>query len=225
MPSHAGRPPVTRPASTDAADAAALARGDRAAFDRLHARLGAGLHRLLTRRSSGRADVADDLSQQTWAAVWRSLTHGGYDPARAAPSTFVYAVANHVWLQHRRSASRTQAQAGGPVPASVAERTLAHAEAPGSTAGDRALEHAELLDALRTCLEFGEGPAGLSDQERVLAFEAMRGVSERELARRVGVAPSTLHERKVALYNKLRTCLARKGYTREIVEQMPLPPE
>src|SRR5690606_14994005 len=84
----------------------AAAGGDRAAFELVHQRLGGGGRRLVLERTGGRADVAEELAQRTWVGVWQSINAGKYDPARAAISTFVYAVASKVWLQHLRGSAR-----------------------------------------------------------------------------------------------------------------------
>ena len=83
--------------------------GDEGAFAALHQRLGGGLFRLFLDRTGGRSELADDFSQKTWVAVWQALIAGKYDPARAAISTFVYAVGYRVWLQHMRSTGRANA--------------------------------------------------------------------------------------------------------------------
>ena len=85
---------------------AAAVGGDRAAFEALHRRLGGGVRRLFLDRTSGRADLAEELGQRTWVGVWQSISSGKYDPTRSAISTFVYAVASKVWLQYLRSSKR-----------------------------------------------------------------------------------------------------------------------
>src|ERR1051326_2771938 len=82
--------------------------GDRGAFEAVHRRVGAGLRKLLLRRTGGREDLVDDLCQRTWASVWKALSEGRYDPERSAITTFVYAVANNAWMTHLRGFARDQ---------------------------------------------------------------------------------------------------------------------
>lgn len=205
--------PPRQPHSESPDDARELARrvagGDRAAFERLHDRLAPGLTRLFLRKTGGRAELSDELVQQTWAEFWRLVRSGRYDPARAAPSTVAYAVASNVWLRHCRAAATRQAE-------------TAMEEAPTGSEPHLLLQHAELLDALRACIENSLGPYGLDAEEREIVREAARGVTERTLAARLGLAASTVNVRKREAYVKIRRCLAAKGFADEIVEQIPL---
>src|SRR5207249_225931 len=78
---------------------AAASRGDRAAFEQIHRRLGGGVRRLLLARVGNRPELADELAQRTWVAAWEALRAGRYDPSRAEFSTFIYAVAYKTWLR------------------------------------------------------------------------------------------------------------------------------
>jgi RNA polymerase sigma-70 factor (ECF subfamily) len=183
--------------------------GDPAEFAKLYARLAPGLRALFRRRVRGHHELVEDLTQQTWSQVWQAVCAGRYNPARAAPSTFVYAVANHIWLQHCRSAR----------PASLPEKAGFAATFNGT------LEYSELLEALRACLQQPEGPSALEEVERHIVLGLAGGASERELAAQLNLAASTVHARKVNAYKKLRDCLAAKGYLHEIVEQIDLSTE
>jgi RNA polymerase sigma-70 factor (ECF subfamily) len=186
---------------------AAVAAGDADAFASVHDRFDPGLRRLFARRVRGRAEVVDDLAQQTWSHAWQAICQKKYDPARAAISTFVYAIAKNVWLQFcRRQGRHVNAEVELPVDdAQPVERILAHAE---------------LLEALRDCLLTASDT--LSTGEREIAIGLARGLSERDLARELSCAPSTLHARKQAAYAKLRRCLAEKGFPAETIEQLDL---
>lgn len=196
----AGRGSKAPPGSVPASGLSA----DPAEFAVLHARLAPGLRALFRRRVRGHHDLAEDLAQQTWSQVWQAVCAGRYDPARAAPSTFVYAVANHIWLQHCRSARLV----------TPPQRADSGASLNG------VLEYSELLETLRACVQQRDRPTALDEVERRIVLELAEGASERELARRLGLAASTVHARKISAYMKLRNCLAAKGYRREIVEQI-----
>jgi RNA polymerase sigma factor (sigma-70 family) len=174
--------------------------GDAAAFEQIHRRLDGGLRRQFVARA-GKADVADDLAQRTWMAVWKAFQEGKYHPERAAISTFVYAVGMKVWLQHLRKNRRPV----GQLPEALAEASGDDAD-PALT-----LRFAELLDAVREGVKAGAaGP--LSEEERWIVQEAARGESDRTLAKRLGVAPSTLNVRKRGALEKLRRFLASRGH-------------
>lgn len=179
-------------------------------FDAIHRRYDPGLRRFVAKRA-GAPELVDEIVQQTWTEVWRALCEGRYDPSRGAISTFIYAVAYKRWLQVRRVA------ASGPrfvsESDSVFERLLTE------SSPDNAVHAAELLDALRGCLGNATGPFSLSDQERAAAGVAASEETERTLASRLGVAPSTVHAWKRAALEKLRNCLGYKGFVGWNAEQ------
>jgi RNA polymerase sigma-70 factor (ECF subfamily) len=177
------------------------ARGDEAAFELLHHRLVGGLVRYLQRRTGEPVRVVEELAQTTWVEVWRSLQAGRYDPGRAAFSTFLYAVGAKVVLRHRRRRGRRRGRSLEDLP----EEHLAH---PGEDLGDL-LDLCDQIEALRRCLD---GSCGcLAEDERRILGGIARGLPEREVARQVGVPPSTAHDRKRAAFRKLRDCLQRSG--------------
>jgi RNA polymerase sigma factor (sigma-70 family) len=154
-----------------------------------HRRLDPGLRRFFISRGAS-PEQLDDLSQNTWGVVWGALREGKYDPARAALSTFVYAVAVKVWLRERRRLAREPNWVEA-----LAERLLS----PVGDASDAAAL-AELLERVGKCLS----DARFSDEERHVLAALSRGVSDRELARELGVAPSTAHARKASALARLR---------------------
>ena len=179
-------------------------------FDAIHRRYDPGLRRFVAKRA-GAPELVEELVQQTWTEVWRALCEGRYDPARGAISTFIYAVAYKRWLQHRRVA------ASGP--RRVSESDEVFARLLTESAPDSALHAVELLDALRGCLANDAPPFGLTDTERSAVAVAASDETERNLAARLGVAPSTVHSWKKAALQKIRDCLARKGFAGWQVEQ------
>jgi RNA polymerase sigma factor (sigma-70 family) len=191
MPNH---PPS--PSPDDLSDLAArAARGDAAAFQRLHHRLNAGLRRLLSRRTHDAA-LIDDLLQQTWTGVWEALSSGRYDPSRAAISTFVYAVASHTWLRYLRRVRPMESHEEDKAP-----------DLYPDTADEAEL--AESLDMLRKALD-GRLP-DLTEQERWIIRLAAQGAGDRTIAERLRISPSTANQAKQAALGKLRRLLARKG--------------
>lgn len=194
---------------------ARAASGDADAFAALHHRLGGGLFRLFMERTGGKAELADDFGQKTWVAVWQALRAGKYDPARAAISTFVYAVGYRVWLQHMRSAGRASAHLGAH-----AAGMSALALSPDPAAETRL---SEALEAVRGCLKDGTHDSGLTDEERWILRSSSSGVTDRELAQRLGVAASTANVRKKCAFDKLRRYLESKGHRADFAGRGPMP--
>jgi RNA polymerase sigma factor (sigma-70 family) len=189
--------------------AAAATRGDARSFELLHKRVGAGVRRMLLKRSNGREDLVDDLAQRTWQSVYLALRDGRYDPARAAITTFVYAVANNAWLSHLRSFARERGYTGAG-PGVTAAGAVSESAAVDPSRPEHAASLAELVQAVRDCL--GEhSPAGLTEQERLVVRAIGAGETDRGLARRLGLSSSTVNVRKHAAYDKIRAYLASRG--------------
>lgn len=189
-----GRPPA-QPGADPAADRA------QAFFHEQHARLAPGLRRLFIDRTAGRQDLAEELAQRAWALAWRALAAGKYDPARAAFSTFVYAIAQNVWLQHLRSSGQKQNNLT-PLADDPSTSTLL----PEDTA-----KLAEVVHLLRRVLR-GELPAQLSEEERWIVRAIADGETDRGLAAKLRLSPSTANARKNSAFDKLRRFLASKGH-------------
>jgi RNA polymerase sigma factor (sigma-70 family) len=196
--------------SLDALTREAIA-GSRPAFDRIHERLGPSLRRLFLQRAAGKDDLADDLCQRTWLAVWRAISEGKYHREKSAMTTFVYAVGFKVWLQHLRQAGRSQQ-------AHVESEVIEALGVDRAREPEAAADLSDLLDALRTCLA-GKGLGALSEDERHIVTAAASGVPDRELARRLSIAPSTLNVRKQAAFAKIRRYLAARGHRSESAER------
>jgi RNA polymerase sigma factor (sigma-70 family) len=178
------------------------ASGDQAAFEAIHARLTPGLTRMLAEKTNGRPQVVDDLVQRTWLATWESLQKGRYDPAKSAMTTFVYAVGYKMWLQYLRTAARPETltpDAGDHVPPTL--------ETP-----DDQIELAELLQTVRECLKNDAPDPILTDEERGVIRASAGGASDRDIAKQLNIAASTLNARKQGALAKIRRYLAAKGF-------------
>lgn len=77
-------------------------------------------------RCGGRADLADDVVQETWLVAARRL--GSFDPARARFTSWVCGIAANIVRNHLRSRSRHRRR----------HRPLADAPAPPTPDADRA---------------------------------------------------------------------------------------
>jgi RNA polymerase sigma factor (sigma-70 family) len=188
--------------------------GNPAAFEQLIKLLEPGLKRMLLRRTGGQRELAEDLTQRTRIALWQALSARRYDPAKAAVSTFAYAIAYKLWLQHLRRRGTPAEQMSSAAP-SVLE---SDANADELSA---ALHASELLDALRVCLRATGTRYQLTDEERLIVIGLATGESERSLAARLGIVASTVHSRKLLAYEKLRRCLDAKGFSADESERRP----
>ncbi|MBS0198336.1 MAG: RNA polymerase sigma factor [Planctomycetes bacterium] len=189
--------------------AAAAAKGDRQAFEAIHRRLSGGLYRLFMDRTNGRVEVVEDLCQRTWLAVWESLQAGRYDPSRSAMTTFVYAVGYKLWLQQLRTFARPETL----VP-DVADRSDVSDGDPQDAAG-----LAELLQNVRECLKASGPEPLLTEEERGIVRASAAGASDRDLARQLNIAASTLNARKQSAFQKIRRYLAKKGHRVDSIER------
>lgn len=192
--------------------AAAAAKGDRGAFDAIYKRLSGGMFRLFMQRVNQKKEVAEDLSQRTWLGVWDALRQGRYDASKSAITTFVYAVGYKIWLQHLRTASR---------PEFLSDQVDLGC---GIEVGNPQFESnaSELLEAVRTCLKADGDRSVLTDEERGIVRATADGASDREIAKQLNIAASTLNARKQAAFEKIRRVLARWGHRAENPER-PVP--
>ena len=71
---------------------AAVAKGDRTAFERLYAATRAKLYGVVL-RILRRQDLADEVMQETYLKIWNSA--GKFDPALASPITWMVAIARN----------------------------------------------------------------------------------------------------------------------------------
>jgi RNA polymerase sigma-70 factor (ECF subfamily) len=104
---------------------AELAAGDRSAAERLVERTYHGVYALL-RRLSGDAEVAADLTQETYRKAWASLA--GFD-RRAKFSTWLFRIAYTTFLNHLRRPRRLvpleeKHEAAVPDPAPAADEVV-----------------------------------------------------------------------------------------------------
>jgi RNA polymerase sigma factor (sigma-70 family) len=184
--------------------------GDHAAFEAIIAHYQPGLRRILLRRTGGNSHLAEELIHQAWIGVWDALRNRRYDPSKSAVSTFVYAVAHKLWLQHLRRA--------GQAPLSGGDLDLSLLMDPGgelSPEPAHELHTLEMLEALRDCLRVPDRPNSLTPEERHIVFGLANEKTERILADELDLAPSTIHARKQLAYMKLRKCMAAKGFHAE----------
>ncbi|HEY0553854.1 MAG TPA: sigma-70 family RNA polymerase sigma factor [Thermoanaerobaculia bacterium] len=167
---------------------AALADGDRSAAERLVERTYRGVFSLL-RRLSGDAELAADLTQETYRKAWAALP--GFD-RRAQFSTWLFRIAYTTFLNHLRRPRRLvpleeKHEAAVPDPAPGAEETVGR-----DMEGDR-LRRAVL---------------GLPDELRYLVTAIFWGdLPVKELARQEGITPVAIRKRLKKAFRLLALAL------------------
>jgi len=175
-------------------DAALLARvgdGDEAAIEGLYQRYG-GACFALARRILGDAQLAEDVVQQVFLALWKGA---GYDPARGAVSTWLLSMTHHKAVDSvRREGARRRRMAG--------EQAMLELEAAGPGPDEVAWSRlrAELTrDALRQL------PA---EQREVLLLAYYGGYTQREIADMTGLPLGTVKSRTLTAMRRLRERLS-----------------
>jgi RNA polymerase sigma-70 factor (ECF subfamily) len=171
----------------DAALLARVAEGDEAALEVVYQRYGGACYRL-ARRIVGDAQLAEDVVQQAFLALWQ---RNGYDPARGAVSTWLLTVTHHKAVDLlRRDKGRRQHLSG--------DQELLEIEATGPGPADAAwarLRAERTREALRTL------PV---DQREVLLLAYYGGYTQSEIADITGLPLGTVKSRTFQAMRRLR---------------------
>jgi RNA polymerase sigma-70 factor (ECF subfamily) len=165
---------------------AELAAGDRQAMARLIHRFGPGLRRFLAGMLAAPHE-AEDLAQETFLRIWAAA--GRYDPARAAPATWIYRIALRLAIDRNRRTGfrRFLGLEAAPEPED---------DAPGAEAQ---LAGRERLALARAAL------AALPDrQRRALLLRATAEMTTAEIAATLGVSPGAVEQLLVRARAALR---------------------
>ena len=153
--------------------------------------------------SSHVSDMRDraDLKQQVFVNAIAALD--GYDPSRAAPGTWLYAITRNAVTDYYRRRGRS------PEPTELEELDRMEPQnGVSSLSGDvdSRLLRQELLEALAEALE------QLPERERnIVIFRFYDGLSAQETAMRVGVSYANVRVLQHNAMRKLRRCLAEAG--------------
>lgn len=191
----------------------AAAAGDEAAFREFHRRLHPGVRRFLLRRIQSNAELIEELCQRVWIAMWESLRAGRYDPNRSAPTTFVYGIAYNILLQHFRQGRSGISLSDAD---SIAEQLFTDHPEPSEF-----LRSCELLDTIRDCIAGRVVPPGITSADREILAAVSRGETEREMAKQLGISPSTANLRKHLALQRLQEFLQKFGHFAHPFEQPP----
>lgn len=194
-------------------------------FAELDGKLRPALARMYQARVGANRELAEDLAQRAIVGVWEALRTRRFDPTRASISTYAYAVAHRVWLVHARKASRTKSLSQQD---QDDESQSAGTRPSGIESAERDEDVAAMLQAVRACVAGQVQPGAdaeassvrtpLTDEDRWLLAAIGRGVTDRELAKRLKIAPSSAHARKRSALAALGRALAALGFTSKPVE-------
>lgn len=167
-------PPVTADSRSDAELLGLVANGDHGAFEELHRRYARPVLGIALRRIGDRGR-AEDVTQDTFASVWRSAAR--FDPSRGKATSWLFTVARNAIIDGLRR--RPEATIDGPpdVPAS----------GPGP---DDAAESEWISWRVHRALET------LPAHERsLLELAYWSGLSQSEIAERLGIPLGTVKTR------------------------------
>jgi RNA polymerase sigma-70 factor, ECF subfamily len=148
-------------------------RGDRAAFEELYRRFARPVL-AMAMRQLGDNGRAEDATQETFAAIWRSAR--SYRSERGSPSAWLYAVARHAIIDRAR------------------QRTEPAAEAPDEASKDAG--PAEVAEASWLAWRVHSALERLPERERVvLELAYWSGLSQAEIASYLDVPLGTVKTR------------------------------
>jgi RNA polymerase sigma-70 factor, ECF subfamily len=170
---------------------AAVAKGDKAAFERLYSATRAKLYGVLL-RILGKPELADDVMQETYLKVWRMA--GKFDPTIASPITWMVAIARNRAIDIVRKK--------GDV--SVEETPEAMGVAAETPAPLARREMAEELRRLLSCL-------GKLDPEkqRIVLLAYYSGWSREQLAQKLDIPVNTIKTWLRRSLLDIRECMGR----------------
>jgi RNA polymerase sigma-70 factor (ECF subfamily) len=186
-------PPAVPASESSAALVAAIAAGDRDAFSRFYdltAPVAFGLIRRVLRDPEAAADVLQEVFWQIWQEAAR------YDPSRGSPEAWVVMRAKTRAIDRLRSMRRRERTFVAPVEDSVATRRGdGQPPDPAVVAEDR--------EVVRTAL------AQLPEaQRRVIELAFFEGLTQSEIATRLGEPLGTVKTRARLGLDRLRAALA-----------------
>ena len=166
-----------------------LASGDRQAAERLVDETYQLVYASLMRLTGGHADLAADLTQETYRKAWKSLP--GFK-RRSQLTTWLYRIAYNTFLNHIRRPARVQP---------IDERQIAAVEAP-EPGQEEMLSRREVSERLRRAV------IGLPEPLRFTISARFWGdLAVEEIARLEKVTGAAIRKRLKKAMNSLRTAL------------------
>ncbi len=184
----AGRQPVVRAPAPGASDGELIQRtgaGDRSALEQLYRRYARSVYGLALRRLGDRGR-AEDAVQETFLSIWRSAKT--YRPERGPGAPWLYAVARNAIVDRHRGAAEPPVE----VPDGLAQE-----------AGPPELAE-QAWTQWRVHRAFDELP---ENEREVIALAYWRGLSQSEVAERLGIPLGTVKTRTRAALQRLAVIL------------------
>jgi RNA polymerase sigma-70 factor (ECF subfamily) len=178
---------------------AAVARGEHLALRVLHERYAGAVFALALRMVADR-EVAEEVTQEVFLRIWRHAA--SYDPARGRVPTWVLGLTHHLAIDQIRR-RKVQAQ---PMPVTDDGESLATQTPDLSVDVEREVWGAERRQVLTEAL--GHLPAS---QREVIEHAYYRGLTQVEIADRVGIPLGTVKTRLRLGLRKLRDILQSQG--------------
>lgn len=190
-----------------------LSGGDRGAFDVLYRRYSSTAYGLAY-RITGQQLLAQDVVHDAFMALWRAPE--AFDPARGAFRTFFLSLVHHRAVDTVRREERIRARqqrASNLEP--VADEDPAEGVADAAEVAERRVEVRAALETLPP------------EQRQVLEMAYFDGLTQVQIADRLGIPLGTVKTRTLAAMRKLRRVLDRPGDGPESLSAEPsagLPP-
>jgi RNA polymerase sigma factor (sigma-70 family) len=173
-----------------------LCGGDRSAFDELYKRYAAPAYGLAY-RLTGQQILAQDVVHDAFMALWRAPE--AYDPARGAFRTFFLSLVHHRAVDTVRREERLrkrQERASNLEPSH--DEDVAEDVVDEAFLGDRRKEVRAALQTLPP------------EQKQVLELAYFQGMTQVQIAEKVGIPIGTVKTRTLAAMKKLRRALYRE---------------
>jgi RNA polymerase sigma-70 factor (ECF subfamily) len=189
----------------------AVAAGSQDALAILYDRHAESIHRLAVRLTNDRA-LAEEIVQETFLALWNRAER--FDPSSGSLATWLRTIARNRALDRLRAAARRPRPVTaslGPAEGDPVERLIDPTElgdgTDPATGPERAVELDELRRTLRAALRAMPDP-----ERRVILLAYQEGLSQSEIAVRLGWPLGTVKTRTRRALQRLRAALVGLGF-------------